>query len=125
MKLQSSRMIAPLKRRQIFGIAAVLAAFLLVEFMVGEHGKAPDLLPNDTPIDLLFCDVVLGGPIDGVKLAEFARDLRPGLKVLLTSGYPDQVQARSSGMPIIAKPYQQADLAAQLASLFPYEIAPA
>jgi hypothetical protein len=43
--------------------------------------------------------------------------------VLLTSGYPDQVQARNSGMPIIAKPYQQADLAAELASFFPAEIA--
>ena len=83
------------------------------------------VLRSDTSIDLLFCDVVLGGPIDGVKLAEFARDLRPGLKVLLTSGYPDQVQARNSGMPMIAKPYQQADLAAQLASFFPTGIAAA
>ena len=31
------------------------------------------------------------------KLAEFARRLRPGLKVLMTSGYPDLVQARDSG----------------------------
>jgi CheY-like chemotaxis protein len=81
------------------------------------------ILRSDTPIDLLFCDIVLGGPVDGVKLAEFARHLRPSLKVLLTSGYPDQVQARNAGMAIIAKPYQQADLAAQLASFFPAPIA--
>jgi hypothetical protein len=39
-------MIPPISRPQIFGIAAVLAAFLLVEFIVGEHGRTPDLLPN-------------------------------------------------------------------------------
>jgi hypothetical protein len=44
-------MIPPIRirRPQIFGIAAVLAAFLLVEFIVGEHGRTPVLLSNDTP----------------------------------------------------------------------------
>jgi hypothetical protein len=39
-------MIPPIRRPQIFGIAAILAAFLLVEFVVGEHGKTPDLPSN-------------------------------------------------------------------------------
>ena len=47
MKLQTSRMIPPIGRPQIFGIAAVLAAFILVELVVGEHSKAPVVLSND------------------------------------------------------------------------------
>ena len=50
MKLQTIRMIPPIRRPQIFGIAAVLAAFILVEFVVGEHSKAPVVLSNDAPI---------------------------------------------------------------------------
>ena len=44
---------------------------------------------------------------------------RPGLKVLLTSGYPYLVHGRASGFAMVAKPYQQADLAAKIAALFP------
>jgi CheY-like chemotaxis protein len=110
--------------KEVRALAQSLLEDLGHEAIVAANAEtALSVLRSDTAIDLLFCDVVLGGPIDGVKLAEFARDLRPGLKVLLTSGYPDQVQARSSGMPIIGKPYQQADLAAQLALFFPPESA--
>jgi CheY-like chemotaxis protein len=110
--------------KEVRALAQSLLEDLGHEAIVAANAEtALSVLRSDTPIDLLFCDVVLGGPIDGVKLAEFARDLRPGLKVLLTSGYPDQVQARNSGMPMIAKPYQQADLAAQLALFFPPEAA--
>jgi len=110
--------------KEVRALAQSLLEDLGHEAIVAANAEsALAVLRSDTPIDLLFCDVVLGGPIDGVKLAEFARDLRPGLKVLLTSGYPDQVQARTSGMAFIGKPYQQADLAAELASFFPAEIA--
>ena len=34
-------MIPPIRRPQIFGIVAVIAVFLLVEFVVSGHGKAP------------------------------------------------------------------------------------
>jgi len=36
-----------------------------------------------TDIDLLFSDIVMPGGIGGGELAERARDMRPGLKVLL------------------------------------------
>jgi CheY-like chemotaxis protein len=75
------------------------------------------VLRSEQPIDLLFCDVVLGGPTDGRKLAELARQMRPGLKVLLTSGYPDLMQG-TNDLPVIAKPYQQSDLADKLAEFF-------
>jgi signal transduction histidine kinase len=76
------------------------------------------VLRSEAPIDLLFCDVMLGGPVDGFKLTEYAQGIRPGLKVLLTTGYPDQVQPDKPDLEMIAKPYQQATLAAKLAALF-------
>ncbi|HEY4167001.1 MAG TPA: hypothetical protein VGM96_09495 [Reyranella sp.] len=40
-------MIPPVRRPQIFGVVAVLAVFILVEFVVGEHGRAPTVLSNE------------------------------------------------------------------------------
>jgi hypothetical protein len=34
-------MIPPIRRPQVFGIAAVIAVFLLVELVVGGYGKTP------------------------------------------------------------------------------------
>ena len=54
----------------------------------------------------------------GVQLAAEARQLRPGMKVLLTSGYTGEALAKhrtdGAGLPLIEKPYRQADLAAKL-----------
>ena len=48
--MQTGRMIPPIRRPQIFGIAVVLAAFLLVELVVSEHSKAPVVLSNDAVV---------------------------------------------------------------------------
>jgi hypothetical protein len=40
-------MIPPIRRPQILGIVGVLAVFILVEFVVGEHGRAPTVLSNE------------------------------------------------------------------------------
>ena len=44
-------------------------------------------LAEERSVQLLFNDVVLPGGIDGRRLAEEARRLRPKLKVLYTTGY--------------------------------------
>jgi CheY-like chemotaxis protein len=67
-------------------------------------------------VDVLFSDVVMP-EMTGVELAEAARQLRPGLKVLLTSGHSREEIAQAAaarGIPIIAKPYRHAELATQL-----------
>ena len=57
----------------------------------------------------------------GVELAVEARELRPGIKILLTSGYPGEALARHHSdemeWPMIAKPYRQPELAACLQRL--------
>src|SRR3979490_1683550 len=49
-------------------------------------GVALVLLEQDLPIDLLFTDIVMPGEPDGVALAERAKELRPNLRVLYTTG---------------------------------------
>jgi two-component system CheB/CheR fusion protein len=65
--------------------------------------------------DLLFTDVVMPEGMSGYDLAKAAQDLRPGLKVLLTTGYDDQPPTGSVGMRgaqrLLYKPYRRASLA--------------
>jgi signal transduction histidine kinase len=84
-----------------------------------DAASAVSILSGATAVDLLLCDIELGGTLDGLTLGERAMQLRPGLRVLLTSAYPDLVDKQARGtFPIIAKPYQQADLAEKLRALF-------
>jgi CheY-like chemotaxis protein len=73
------------------------------------------VLLSDPTIDLLLTDVVLPGGMSGVELARRAQAARPGLRVLLTSGYPEEVfQAQGrpdAGTMILQKPYRRHELA--------------
>ena len=79
---------------------------------------ALEILRRGEQIDLIFTDVVMPGQKNGVQLAAEARELRPGLKVLLMSGHTGEAlkryQMELADLPIIAKPFDQPVLAAQL-----------
>ncbi|WP_165186128.1 response regulator [Caulobacter soli] len=65
--------------------------------------------------DLLFSDVVMPGGVNGVELAHAAIKERPGLKVLLTSGYVgDEAASWANEFPMIDKPYLGPALAAKI-----------
>ncbi|MDB5558375.1 MAG: histidine kinase [Enterovirga sp.] len=76
------------------------------------------ILERQATIDLLFTDVVLPNGLDGERLAYNARALRPGIKVLFTTGYSRNAivhQGRlDAGVQLIAKPYSYVDLAAKV-----------
>ena len=69
-------------------------------------------------IDLLFTDVVLPGAMSGAELARRAREARPGLKVLFTTGYARDAIVHEGrldpGVELVTKPFAFADLAARI-----------
>jgi DNA-binding LytR/AlgR family response regulator len=66
-------------------------------------------------VDVLFSDVVMPGSMDGVQLSVAAARLRPGLKILLTSGYVASREALAEhDFPLLSKPYDRGQLAARL-----------
>jgi PAS domain S-box-containing protein len=75
-------------------------------------------LRTDIHIDILFTDIVMPGGINGWELVDLARGLRPGLPVLLTSGYALETLAKHgrlrAGAVVLTKPYRKADLARRL-----------
>jgi two-component system cell cycle sensor histidine kinase/response regulator CckA len=68
-------------------------------------------------IDLLLTDVVMPG-INGREMAEKLLELRPGLKVLYTSGYSAEIITRHGmlheGNHLIDKPYTPQQLAKKI-----------
>jgi CheY-like chemotaxis protein/anti-sigma regulatory factor (Ser/Thr protein kinase) len=76
----------------------------------GEQAMA--LLRQGARVDLLFTDVIMPGGMNGLDLVEQARALYPGLPVLVTTGYMDELpgRGRSGGLNILAKPYRQESL---------------
>ena len=77
---------------------------------------ALSVLQNGKPIDLLITDYAMPG-MTGLQLAEEARRLRPGLPILLATGYADLPANAALELPRLSKPYQQRQLADQIASL--------
>ncbi len=80
--------------------------------------QAQRLLAESPEIDLLFTDVVMPGGMTGRQLSEAAKQLRPRLKTLFTSGYTQNSivhQGRlDEGISFLAKPYRLKDLSAKI-----------
>ena len=74
---------------------------------------ALNVVRSKEPIDLLFSDVVMPGGINGFELINQARDIRDGLKALVTSGYANvhRPGADRPDVPLLLKPYRRSDLA--------------
>jgi signal transduction histidine kinase/CHASE3 domain sensor protein len=76
---------------------------------------ALNLIEGGQAFDLLFTDVIMPGGMSGRELAEKALKLRPGIKVLYTSGYTDNAivhQGRlDPGVLLLTKPYRKSQLA--------------
>jgi CheY-like chemotaxis protein len=76
---------------------------------------ALNLIDGGEAFDLLFTDVIMPGSMSGRELAEKVSKLRPGIKVLYTSGYTDNAivhQGRlDPGVLLLTKPYRKSQLA--------------
>jgi CheY-like chemotaxis protein len=76
------------------------------------------LLERQSPVDLLFSDVVLPGGMTGAQVAAQAKAIRPEIKVLFTTGYARNAIVHhgrlDKGVELITKPFTYADLAAKI-----------
>ena len=75
-------------------------------------------LGTDIAVDVLFTDIVMPGGLNGWELAERARQDRPKLRVLLTSGYALETLTTHERLrdcsTILTKPYRKFELARRL-----------
>ncbi len=76
------------------------------------------VLESATRIDLLVTDVGLPGGLNGRQVADAARVLRPGLKVLFITGYAENAAVGNGhlepGMELLTKPFGMDELAARI-----------
>jgi PAS domain S-box-containing protein len=73
------------------------------------------IVESGVPIDMLFTDVVMPGPLRSTELARKARERLPTIAVLFTSGYTDNAIVHSGrlddGIELLSKPYTHEALA--------------
>ena len=98
-------------REMVVGILLDIGYRTLVAATAAEALK---ILEGKDPVDLLFTDIVLPAGMSGTELARQASRLRPGLKVLLSSGFSREDGATRAEFPFIAKPYRPTTLALKL-----------
>ena len=68
--------------------------------------EALQLIEKNERIDLLLTDVQMEGSMSGIELADVVHIERPGLPVLVMSGYPHALAvAAEKGYPTLAKPF--------------------
>ena len=83
---------------------------------------AARLLERDSSVDLLFTDVVMPGEFDGRTLGHWARQARPGLAVLLTSGFIQHTAGADAPdtepLPLLSKPFSKEQLQEAVQTLF-------
>jgi signal transduction histidine kinase/DNA-binding response OmpR family regulator len=84
--------------------------------------SALTVLQSGIPIDMLFTDVVMPGPVRSPELARQAKQLLPEIEVLYTSGYTQNAIVHGGrldpGVELISKPYRREDLARKIRSMF-------
>jgi CheY-like chemotaxis protein len=71
-----------------------------------EAQEALAVLSGDATVDVLFTDIRLPGSMDGWRLAEEARRLRPGLKVIYATGFTGAAPRPVPGSLFFTKPYR-------------------
>ena len=80
--------------------------------------SALTVIESGVAIDLLFTDVVMPGSLKSLELARIARQRVPGIAVLFTSGYAQNVitygDRLEEGVELLQKPYTREALARRL-----------
>jgi len=96
-------------------VAEVLTESFYNILEAGDGASALKILESNSRVDLMISDVGLPGGMNGRQVADAARVLRPGLKVLFITGYAENAAIGNGllepGMEILAKPFVMSTLA--------------
>ncbi|MCR5877395.1 response regulator [Phenylobacterium sp. J367] len=80
-----------------------------------DASSALSVIESGMPIDLLFTDVVMPGPLRSPELARKAKERLPHMAVLFTSGYTENAIVHGGrldpGVELLGKPYTREQLA--------------
>jgi signal transduction histidine kinase/CheY-like chemotaxis protein len=111
---RSGRILLVEDNDEVGAFAAMLLGELGHEVTRARSGRTALELAGQDRFDAVFSDVVMPG-MSGLELADaLARD-HPGLPVILTTGYSDEIaKDGAGGRPVILKPYRLETLAAAL-----------
>ena len=78
------------------------------------HKAAEHILEGGAHVDLVFTDMIMPNGMSGRDVARAAKELKPGIKVLLTSGYAEDLaraeELERESLKVLRKPYRQSDL---------------
>jgi signal transduction histidine kinase len=82
---------------------------------------AVEIIESGRPIDLVFTDVIMPGPVSSLQLGQVLRERRPEAQILYTSGYAEGVLAHEGKVDatvhLLQKPYHPDALAARIRHL--------
>ena len=98
----------------------VSEALAAAGFMVLNAESGPEalrILEANPGIDLLFTDIRMPGGMDGFELAHRAKQMRPELRIVYTTGYVKELPWGEHGIghgPMLRKPYRNRDLVAEV-----------
>jgi signal transduction histidine kinase len=86
-----------------------------------DAARAIEIVDSGKPIDLVFTDVIMPGPVSSVQLAEVVRERLPRAQLLYTSGYAEGVLAHdgklAASVNLLQKPYHPDALSARIRHL--------
>jgi signal transduction histidine kinase/CheY-like chemotaxis protein len=96
-----------------------------------DGNNALTILRSGVPVDLIFTDVVMPGPVRSIEMTRQAKQMFPDIRVLYTSGYTQNAIVHGGrldpGVELISKPYRREELARKIRSMLgnrPAEPAP-
>ena len=80
--------------------------------------EALNIVKAGAEFDLLFTDVIMPSAMNGRQLADELQKIKPGLKVLYTSGYTENAIIHhgrlDSGVLLLPKPYRKSEMAVMI-----------
>jgi signal transduction histidine kinase/CheY-like chemotaxis protein len=90
-----------------------------IGYSVTRANSGPEALhlldrPN-AEFDVVLSDIVMEGGMSGLDLAPRIQERRPGMPIVLMTGYSDALRRGSQlGLPVVSKPFRLAEVAAAL-----------